>query len=307
MRRKFFVKDLFDKRYILDGFHEIAFESFYAFCQCKLEKTLLFNENQTLIIPIDNEKDFKQFARMSKETYMCDKTRIMLYLPVDFFKTVYKNNMYGIYDIPFDILLDKTDEFILKELHINNDNFSGWSGKNRTILNIRINKDNYIEQFNEIITLYLNTEIRFFRILFDAYSFEEMKFGELHEFEFHFYHFYFWYITTRNNRDKSPFLELNMFGFYKTLFIDNELKIYINKTAFEENDILFDLKDNLEKNGNDIPTDVLEPLLVYLTLRQEFMMPLTKSLFVDFYQNKKVMGHINEVPIINRIMGDIFG
>jgi len=308
MRRKFYIKDLFNSKHVLDHFGEVEFESWYAFYNAIKKGLLPFSEEQTIIFPINNEKEMEQYIKVIKLTRITDKTKLIIKLTPELFKYLVSNSFFDMKKKYFDVMLYKTDKIILKEMYELNDTFAYWSKQNRVFFELYINKENYKEELNHVITLYLNTKIRFFKLHFDFLSFETMTMGELHEFNYHVSHLDYWKKSSNDKKQGVQSLELYPFGWNLTLFVDEKLRLYINKQAFDEKKVLFSLGEHLNDNGETLDMTTLESLRVYMDVKEIFLIPNLKApVFMDFYQNKKIMGHVNEIPEVNLMINRLFG
>jgi hypothetical protein len=284
----------------------VEFESWFAFY--KSSSLIQFNMEQTLIIPLNDIEELEEFSKIIKETRIADKTMLYIKLTPELLIDFVNKNLFEVYKKSFDIILNKTDEIILKELYQLNNNFGKWSTRNRMWFEFYINKDNYKTELNDIITLFLNTNIRFFKLHFDFLSFEKMNLGELHEFNYHIQHIFYWQMSSADKKQGMSQLELYPFGWCPTLFVDENLNLYVNRIAFEEKDVLFKLGEHLNDDGESLSVLELESLRVYMDIQEHFLMPSLRSpRFMDFYQNKKVMGHYNEIPKLNLMINELFG
>jgi len=303
MRRKYFIKDLFNPKTVLSNFHEIEFESFDIFV--RMFNDGFISKKIDYVFPIDIDKDMVFLKKISRKSYFFDRLYLNIKIESNRLKEFFEH-ISGLEDCHFTIITDDKVDLSLDDLG-SDKNSVKWLQKNRLFVETTINYQNYKTKLNDLLTIYNTNRIRFFYLNWNYYSFEQMPLKEMHEFEYRISHFMSWCNSTKDERkyDNQPIM-INKSGFRKKLFIDNEMKMYLSKLAFKDGDILFDLKKHKHDDGISVSFVELNKLRNYIDLTPEFLIGTCPDIsYVDYYQNKKVMGNINEIPIISEKVGEI--
>ncbi len=254
--RKYFVKDLFDPKKVLDNFAMVYFESFSCFEKCIMNDLYIIKKGKMISFPVKNE-DGLQIA------------------------------------IP---LFEKTDilEKCISWIKIEDRHFYFNPKDNSLMKMIYLNKDNYAETIASIINDREQKYMYFIR--FDYTSFLELKVGELNELQF-------W--IERLNCWIGDIKIFKMPQFYKTVSISNDLKLYLDKSGKS----FFDLGANLDKNGETLPFLERNELGTFMDLTKQGVqaqMPVRNWNLIDWEQNVKMNGFVNEIPLITSLIDSWF-
>lgn len=301
MKRKYFIKDLFNPRNILDKFNELEFESFNVFVRLTQSGIYTPTENQEIIIPIQKE-EIEPMNTLLTESYLCDKTNVSLYMKWETLEEFIKQLDEKLAKKLFTIIVDEYKDTLMS-LYELNDNFRIWTHDNPIWAKVFINYENYKRQLNDIISLYNKKKFRFFKLIFDYASFDQINLKEIRGLEWRIGQFMQWYTSTRQDKkyDVDPLIVNRKAE--KTLFVGNDLKLYVNKEAFKDKAVLFDLAEHLEDDGESIDFHDLADLRVYMDLQFKFLIPQMRNYyFVDFYQNRKILGEYIEIPLICQLI-----
>ncbi len=296
-KRKYYIKDLFNPTQILEKFDLIKFESLKAFSNAYQNGLLKLNNNIHIIIK--SKEEYETMVKLMEESTICEKADLSLHIPSELLiELTLSCKKHGIFtDIDF------TGEPTIFPLE--------WVKHNPLWIEVWITYDNYVNMIQKIIQRFNQQSIRFFDIHFDYESFEQMTFEELHKFEFHLNQLINWIISSGNKEKYGVHsIVTKTKGYIKEIFVSDDLKLYLNQQAYEDEDMLLDLWKwgvKLIGNGHFIGITDLNRFRKYLDMRIEFIRPLDKrTKFLDFYQNKKIMGEINELSWIMIIIGEKF-
>lgn len=303
MKRKHFIKDLYNSNKVLENFKTIEFESFQAFYNVFENNIYTIIESQYIRIPIKKE-DIENISKLLTESYLCDKTNVELLFNWEDYISFVKQLNEKLAKKTFTIILENCKENLEYLYKQNKTIFKIWTQHSPIWLKRKITYQNYKTELNDIISLYNKKKLRFFELDFDYASFDEMTFKEKRELEWRFSQFYTWIFSTTNDKkyDVNPIV-VNRKGFNKTLFVTNDLKLYVNRMAFEKGEMLFDLKKHFNDDGESIDFHDLADLRSYMDIRVDYMIPKLKHYnFVDFYQNKKMLGEYIEIPLITQLI-----
>jgi len=299
--RKYFIKDLFDPKKIINRFNYVEFKSFRAFIDCYMKDLFVLGKQNRFTIPINSLEEFEQFGKISQETLLCETAEINLFIKPDLLNKIFQEKIGLVVDKKFNITTTKEIKHGLDDWG-SIENFRLWTQYNPLWINIEINYNNFRSVVEDILKIYNTQKWRFFWLKFDYESFEEMKFKELHELEFWLNQLIIWVRGTKDKKYKYPHIETNNWGFKKKIIISEDLKLYLGKKMW------FDIGKYIDCNGEEVPFKELNILRSYIDLVPEALIPKMNDLsFIDFYQNYKIMGHINEIPYITKIIGDKLG
>lgn len=299
IERQLFIRDLFNSKYILNNFGEIEFENFKTFIECVNKDTIELTKKIRITVPIKTIEEIDVFVKLASENYMCEKANFNLFIEPDFLDEFFtriqylKNKRYSI-----------TSTVDIAHPRVYFQIFPGyvyWTTHNPLWVELDVSYDNIEETIITIVETYMKKRYRFFKLNIDYESFEKMKLGELHKLEFWLHQLYVWKSTSGSAKIKmknqQP-IELYL-GYNKTIFVSKDFKLYVTRQAFKEGDMLFDLGKNYKANGNTIPFKELNILRSYIDL------PIKDVPWLDYYQNKKVMGHFNEEVFISKFIRGI--
>lgn len=305
IERQNFITDLFKPINILNNFNDIEFESFKSFLVCIAEDFLLTRKTVRVSFPIRDVEEFKKFIILSTERYFCESISVNLLIKKELLKDIFElipeEMKYKRFSITTDNL-ENTD-FKLNEIK----GFLQWTKYNRLIIKLNVDYNNYKDIQSIIVRNFRLQGSRFFDLSFNYESFEEMKFEEFHLLEFWLNQIIVWMWSSQDiQKVPQPIIINNTFIDRKHLFVSNDIKLYLTRQAYEEGEILFDLLKNKKSNGSTIPMKELNKFLQYEKLNKDVIIPhLNNHSYVDYYQNLKIMGMINELPIITRLIGEI--
>ncbi|MEE9439000.1 MAG: hypothetical protein V3V14_08380, partial [Saprospiraceae bacterium] len=290
---------LFNSRSILNEFNEVEFESFTLFLKSLELRILELKKDHILLVPITDIKEFDAFVKLITTTYLTHKANIVLEIEQDLFKDVFerckdlKNKRFGI--------MTSSDCSYGRGEFMNIEGYKLWTEINRLYIKIKINYDNIEEMVSRIITAYVKQGWRFFKLMFDYESFNKMPLEEFHKLRFWLYEIVTWCMSSQPQernpkiRETQQPIVLYRRGF-KTIFISDNYKLYLNKQAFDEGEELFDLGKHIDHNGEQVPHKELNKLRSYIDLKDDmYGFKNVNHRYLDFYQNLKIMGHINEV------------
>jgi hypothetical protein len=308
--QRIYIKDLYDSKRVINSFAEVEFESLYAFVNAYKKDLFKLTKKLKLTIPINTIEDFNIVVEVGLKSKLFELGFLNLYITdADLLEEIIRNKLWLIKTKQFRITTNPIIKSNGRHEWININEFKAWSSKNPLVIKAKITYENYRTIVDDLISIYNIKGLRFFEIYFDYHSFEEMKLEELHEFEFRISQLRIWQSATKDFFDKERTVDkivLNSTS-HKKIFISNDLKLYLTKEAFEDGIMLFDLGNNLDKNGETLSVRELSELRQYIDLVPQAMANTRNWSFIDFYQNVKVMGNINECPYLNNIVGDAFG
>ena len=308
IQRENFISGLFSSKSILNEFNEVEFESFTLFLEAFEKQIFMLKKNQILLIPIKEIKEFDIFVDIVTTSYLTDKCNIVINVEPDLLIDVLerckdlKHKKFGIMTSS-DIKYGRDD---FKDI----DGYNIWTENNPLYIKININYNNIEEMVSRFAHIYIKQGWRYFKLMFDYESFDEATLEDVHKIEFWLFEIINWTAASHTERasairDNQQPIKLYHKGF-KTMFLSNDYKLYLNRQAFEEGEMLFDLGKHIEHNGEQVPYTELNKLRSYIDLKPEFYdFKKINHGYIDFYQNLKIMGSINEVPIITKIVGDI--
>jgi len=306
IERSVFIKDLFNSKNILNNFNDIEFESFKAFLICIGHDFLLTRKYVRASFPIQSIEEFEKFVKLSTESYFCESINVNLLIKPELLEEVFEKSIL-LKNKRFSVTTTDLQDANIRLTKIKG--FVEWSKVNMLFIKFRIDKDNYKDIPSYIVRNYRMQGIRFYDLSFDYESIEKLTFEEFHLFEFWLNQIMAWIVTSTDKRnDTQPLIINNQFKNRKHLFVSNDIKLYLTRQAYEENEVLFDLWENKKENGCLLPMLELNKFLGYVHLHNQILCPkMNNSSYVDCYQNKKIMGFINEVPHTTILIGDILG
>jgi hypothetical protein len=281
-KRQLYIADLFRPEQIINGFEYAEFNSVKA-----LELALkmnYFRKEGTMRITIRSYDEFDFLLKSDfkgMEIFIVVPTKDLLdeimnvEIPEDFDVTI-------ISMVPY-----KTSDY----WKVN----SGWISKHVIGMVKKIAAYNIGNDVCELIEFYNMNNVRFFELDIDYISFSELKIKELDEAEYWFNHLRDW---AKENKDFNPIVIMSRNRFYRKIFVDDNLDLYLNSRKGEWR---FSLLDYSENDGNNIPKHVLNKLHKYLDLTakalySKFM--IYNWNLIDYDQILKMGYYINEIPII---------
>lgn len=298
--RKYFIKNLFNSKDVLNLFTRIEFESLNTYLFC-LEKDLIKADcRRELILPISPES-FPLYRRLNNESKMFDFGNINFsVLPEHFEEFFYDEELKGLFEKKFFITLDSfpDDGFTGLSLDKNKD----WIMNNPIYIKTRITKDNYKEVVQKIILFFRNRNMRFYDLKFDYLSFQDMKISDITELEFWLNHFSVWCKQQHPER-----IEIRQSSaIVRSIYVSDNLELFLDDSK-DSISFIFDLGSNIEKNGEQIDIVSLNKLRQYTDLMKRHLDTANKFNFhlISFRDNILINGFINEVPWITHIINSI--
>lgn len=302
IQRENFIKDLFNPKGILNRFKEIEFEDFKTFIESVNKEVLILNKDIRCIIPIKSIEEFDFFKELITDTYLTDKIQIILKIKQDLLSDVF-SRCAELKNKRFDII---TDDIDFSRDDVLSKGYIVWTENNPLWVEIDINYSNIEEAVEKITNIYVKKRFRFFKLNFDFESFQDMKFSELPRLMFWLFQIKCWVTQSVSTCDEqiTPLPDQEPIILYhkklKDIFISKEFGMFINKQAFDEGEMLFDLAKNYKLNGETIPFKELNKLRQYIDIKIPEKLPHT---YINFYHNIKIRGSINETPAITNIIG----
>jgi hypothetical protein len=302
---KLSIKELFKAEGLLNQFGYIVFEDIDTFVSSIKQDFFKTKFKHIIELPINTLNSFNKMIKIFEETEITATNYFRLVVPRELlfqllptkirtsakFELVYESN-----NIDFSI----NDLMGMKKICL-------WLQNNPLTVRVKINRDNYTRIFNDLPAFYNLYRFRLFDLTFDYTSFDSITISELRKLEFWINHFNSWYMSSgdKNNRgdlDIQIRIDNNIF---KKVYVTKDFKLYLTKQQFIEqpNDYLFDLAKNKQCNGEEVPYKELNKLRQYLDfnpimLLTQFKPRMINGFLMDFYQNKKIMGNICELPLI---------
>lgn len=299
-KRELYVKDLFRSEDVLNFFQCIEVENIQTLFQLISNNLLKINWENELIIPLKNKDDIELFIKLSTESLILSYGNINILISPSLLKELFSYGIYKIWSSKFIITLTNIPnkmtirDYVLKFPWINI-----WIKNNPIIIREIIIFKEIQDKVQEMIRIFKTHKFRFFDLKFDYKSFEEMKINEIDEVEFWLNNLCAW----RNQPHPDNIVIKYSNKIYKSIFVSSDLKLYYDnlKTSF-----LFDLKENIYKNGEEIPSKELNKLRQYLDLKKEHMQleDNFNCYLIDYAYNSKE-SFVNEVPLITRILENL--
>lgn len=301
-KRVAYIKNLFCSKNILDNFTHVEFEKLKTFL-ISIEKDLIIitGKNKT-IVPINNDIELDVIEKILDGA---DLPEVYLLINPNFWNILLEkgNNIwYKKIGIILNEFPENEENFNIKQLSKINPKINEWSKLNLPHIRANIDYNNYQYIIQKIINFSSKTEHSFYILNFDYQSFNEMKIEESHNLEF-------WLtrlcIYLKQNMEFRIVIERNTV-YYKPIFVDNNLNLYLNNKKIEK-DLILKLYEHLNDNGETIDLYTLNNFRQYIDL-------LPKHLKVDnnfnlcllnYSDHTSINGFINEVPLITRIIGGI--
>jgi len=299
------IKELYNPKHIINNFNDIEFENVNVFLHCiQYDYYNYINKNASIIkININSLEELNTLSNLLEKTNLYNMVTLNLKFSKDCFYKVLEDSNNKIYNYIYPINIDFIPELTTKELLEKYPHFKNWFSKKPIIIDYEIEYNNFIDRFNNVITILRNKQWRFFNFKFDFISFEEMKIKEYALLEFWINHIISWTSDSRN-RNGLVFNYSNKF--IKTVYIDNKLNLKYNNNG----ETFFNIYNSINKNGEDFSNEELSKLHQYLELNESKCYFILKSkLFnwciLDFDQNLKLETSINEIPIITQLVGGL--
>ena len=175
-RRKFFIKDLFSPRGLFNSFEHVQFASIEDYFVSLQQGWIDMGRNQKITIRVNDENLESLYTMFSQTgilttdkmildvTDLSDKSLLIPFL-----------NLEGALDVLLNVdKIESIDE--LKNLA--NIFPQKWFESNRLVLDVFIDKDNYRNQLNSIVEIFMKTCTRFFCIHLDYESLSDLTFKE---------------------------------------------------------------------------------------------------------------------------------
>lgn len=277
------MDDLYNERKLLQCFNYIEFENMKAFVN---GLTLLDNyiEKNTFVININTKEELDQLKEIITHTSMSYIKKIYIRCNSSF------HNEFEMIDRVGVIL---TDQKLFKFI-------GDWNIYNPIYREINLTRNNFPKQIRWIVDAFNDYGFRYFNLLFNYHSFEDMTMKELHKLEFWIGHLKAW---IRNNKliiTDLPYLEKKVF-----YSVDNKL-YYSSKKEI----LLFDIDKYKGKKGNDIPYKELNWLRQFIDITKEVLyFPFNREInyaLIDWKQNIEIEGTVNSIPYITNIIGEMF-
>lgn len=299
MKRKYFIKDLYRPTQVLLPFTEVEFESLQCFADFTTKGLYQPKQDQRLILPVA-KKEILHVNKLLAKSYLCDKTNVILRMSEETFLEFLQVMTEDVSKKHFSVLLGNIS-FTLHELFKKGDYGRFWIQKNPIWIEKTISYENYKRILNEIISIYNQTRMRFFRLRFDYQSFDAMTLRETRELQFRCNQFVQWFRGTREEKYKVEKLEVDKFP-KKSVFVDNDYNLYVHRRAFEANDPFFHLGEHMNQNGEEIDFHDLADLRAYSDIKVEYHIPQIRQFWlIDYWQNKKILGEYVEIPMITQL------
>lgn len=311
-RRQYSIKNLYHANQVIDTFSEVEYENINAFCKAMTFKFTL-NRSRMVVINIlqlsewDILKEIIQKSQLTLLTTLIIKTtRTMLLdlIKLDFYKDL-SGKRFNIAITDYDDLIS-IDDF-------NTPSCREWCQNNILWIEWTINYYNYHDVLRIIPYFYVKGGIRFVKLKFDYESFGEMKFDEISKLEYWIGHLMTWYSERRGESGfRMELYECPIDN--RPIYVSDELKLYYNQRHFNKNksDYLIDLIATKDLDGEAIGFKQLNNLRQYMDLTTDmifFDFKMNSSIWslIDYYQNKCIQGHVNEVPLITTIIMNFIG
>jgi len=294
--RKFFIKNLYNPKFVISSFDIVEFESFGVFRELVENSLYHFVKNTLVVIPIETEIEYKAILQVFEVTKANDVATIILYIKnsniLDF---VMKN----LKDLKFQIMIDFEIPCMLFSYWRKGEPSEKWISNNRFYKRIKISYPEYEKQINRIINTCGAENIRFFWTDIDYESFNDMKFGEMKDLAFSLNHLKEYTI----GKQQPIVLNYKTQRLLKRIFVANDWKLYLNNL---KDDIwCFDLKEHLEDDGCSMDKVEINKLRMYIDLKPEVMNPYFIKVYdwfyIDFYYNLKLEKTFNHIPLISSV------
>ena len=294
--RKYYIKDLFRPKEIINAFNYIEFASFNIFLNL-LEKDLFsIKENKILHLNLKTIEELDYFLKILKETNISEKNKILIEIEdqsvLDHLGSIIPN------DKKF-MLLTLFDNKMPYEL-----SQTKWCKENPFFKRVKINAENFREQINKMISQFTNELIRAYYLEFDYKSFQTHTLKDLNLLEFWLHHLHSWMTARKPNNAISLF----HLGFHTKIYVDDDFTLYINRNKKMWK---FPLNDYLDKDGETLHHKQLNYLRQYIDVIPDVIysiLPIINWALVDFSQNLEIGNQINEIPlIVGLINGWLYG
>ena len=304
--RKYFIKDLFRPKQVLDCFELVEFESFRAYYNAVKEG---FYHHKAVItsVRINDEKEVQHLKKIIETTNVFwDRNNIEIKIKSNLLmKTI-------------EIIKDVEEKIILTVLHDDEflllsefKKYKGWIGRNPLYIEYDVNNDNYVDVFIHLTREYATGLIRFFKLNWDYESFQKVSIQDLTSLEFWINHVNVWIQESYDGN----LAHLEIFDIKgKPIFVSERLGLYYNKKHFDSyhaSPLIF-LTDHKDKNGEDISYISLNWLRSYMDLVDDVLYLDVKPKnfihsFINYYDNIRIKGSINEIPLITILVMSWFG
>ena len=183
-----------------------------------------------------------------------------------------------------------------------------WSKRSPFFLRSKLTKENYANELNAIIEIFMKTSsFRFFEIRFDYESLTHLTFQEFEDFRFRLRDLlYAW-------QNKSPKTAADGKAIMEVVLSKSFKKGYYKEGAIyadeEYNDLLLNLREAAEYNGETIPENILSIFRSFIDVPEMINLKDEKFLpFVDLNANKHLTGsYIVTPPLMQTIYSDLKG
>lgn len=291
-KRKFFIKDLFIPKRVINSFNCVEFESYDIFSYCIGNDLFLIKDNNFIFIPIKKMTDYENMAKLFNETNICIRTKLFLIIED---QELLDNILSTIVDKSFTILISKNLKMDFGK-YWHTPNGKAWISKNKLVKEIKWDSQNFSEQINEMICIFNEEMVRFFLLDIDYKSFEGMKMEEIHNLKFWLYQLKNW---MKIEKKTNP-IELINSAFVKRVFVSDGLMLYMDKK--KRADIWsFDLKKYIKYDGESMPMKELNLFRKYKDLVPNALysdFKISNWFLIDYSQCKEIQGSLNEIPLI---------
>jgi len=288
--RKFFIKDLYDSKKVLNSFDWVQFESFKLFLDCYMNG--LYTPHRVLEIFIHYKEEYLDLEELSNQTEINVKALCIRVFNKELAEFII--NKMG--NKEFFLLLDFEEYVTDYKFYIPFMKEKFFHIKENVLKIIKINRDNYAIKINDISREFLKSRVRKFKLEFDYKSFATMPVYELEALQY-------WLSQIRilaayKDKIKKSIEVLKKENFYKPIFVANDLKLYINE---RKEKWCFDLKKYLNCDGETIYFTELNNLRKYVDMKEETivsMYPIENWILVDYSQNP----FVNEIPLMTNLI-----
>lgn len=304
--RKYFIKDLFSTRGLLNLFDLVQFESLKDFSEAIQHRWLEAGRNQHIIVKLD-DYNIQDFTRILKQTGLTETD----YVSVDIsnvqgsLEEIYELLKIGRINVYLNLDVIHNIEEIIQFLQ---NSPAEWRESNRFIVKVFIDKDNYKSQLNSIIEVYMKSLARFFKIFIDYESLSNLTFKDFEDLKFRLIDFANWGQGTKI--DQKNWLDYNFSSNCKTIILQDS-KLYVNDYALRDKEELFDLTNKDGLTGEDLGVKELSQLRSYLDLKEYEVNAFTivngkRRALIDPYFNKKLTSSYSLLPPITKLMLTLF-
>jgi hypothetical protein len=301
-KREKYVKNLFVVTDILKQFQLIEFETFTTFINCLQNNLIKISDRCELMFPITNENELELLENLFSEPEVTKYRNINLLVTPDYYKFILKNENIWKYNFKitltdFPILYDDVNFGQQVE---NNPKIKEWINKNPLIINVKLNSDNLPDKIQEIVKLTSYTGHKWYDLKFDYSSFEDIKISDIPKYEFWLNHLYIW-----EYQQKEFSIDIKKsFNIYKQIFVSSDIKLYLDNI---DRYLILDLSKNSDNTGETINIKELNILRQYIDLctKHLYLPENFNKILINYSDNIKIMGNINEIPLITKLLGGL--